>query len=135
MLRCCIVTRLQGLFHTLWRSLWLDISKGFISRNQVCSRKDPVLEREEALLQSRSDTFSRQKKSKVITSFPGYRHRTLRTRFRDIERSSSIFQCSLTIPTSPPPRKKYKSRVFRLGPVNKYCKTSKYVSRNSRKQL
>lgn len=115
MLPCWTVTWLQGLFHTSWRSLWLDISKGFISRNQVCSRKDPVLEREEALLQSRSYTFSRQKKSKVIIALDEPRSQATDTGLSERDRSSSIFLCSLAIPTSPPPRKTYKSHVFRLG--------------------
>lgn len=115
MLPCWIVTWLQGLFHTSWRSLWLDVSKGFISRNQVCSRKDPVLEREEALLQSRSYTFSRQKKSKVIIALDEPRFQATDTGLSERDRSSSIFLCSLAIPTFPPPRKTYKSHVFRLG--------------------
>lgn len=112
MLPCWTVTWLQGLFHTSWRSLWLDISKGFISRS---SRKDPVSEREEALLQSRSYTFSRQKKSKVIIALDQPRSQATDTGLSERDRSSSIFLCSLAIPTSPPPRKKYKSRVLRLG--------------------
>lgn len=115
MLPCWTVTWRQGLFHASWRSLGLDISKGFISRNQVCSRKDPVLEREDALLQSRSYTFSRQKKSKVIIALDQPRSQATDTGLSERDRSSSIFLCSLAIPTSPPQKKGNKSRVFRLG--------------------